>query len=65
MGWITWNRHAITGWIWLGMLIPILLWWRESILLVLINAVYTTFKTDMGAHHALHAEKEAKEVSDG
>lgn len=44
--------------IWLLLLIPTLLWWKESILWVAFMSLYANYKTCIGAHEAHKARKE-------
>ena len=62
--WVKRNNNLITAVFWAGMVVPVLIFrsWQESILLLLLNAIYTTFKTDISAHFA---QKASREVSNG
>lgn len=49
------DRHRWLTWFWIVMVIPTLLWWRDSILWVLIISLYANIETSAGAKEAKKA----------
>lgn len=54
------NRNMICAVVWLLLLIPALIWWKNSVLFVIVASVYANWKTDVSAHHALKARPDAE-----
>lgn len=52
IGWLRKNRHLIMAIMWLCLAIPTIIWWKNSILWVLIMSLYANFEASMAAHHA-------------
>ena len=46
--------------LWAALIIPTLLWWRESILWVSLVSIYANFATHWSAYQAAHAEWKLK-----
>lgn len=44
--------------VWLGISVPGILWWKESILFVIILSLYANIAAEFGAYQAARAEKE-------
>jgi hypothetical protein len=47
-----WDRHQWERWFWVLMIIPTLVWWKESVLWVAMMSLYANWKTADGAHEA-------------
>lgn len=60
MTWLTQNRHLVLALIWVGLMLPTLMWWSESILWVAFMSLYAIVETHLSAHHALRAQKEVE-----
>lgn len=44
--------HRVSAIVWILLLIPALLWWRESLWFVIVASVYANVKSDWGAAEA-------------
>jgi hypothetical protein len=49
--------HLGLAGLWVLLTIPALLWWKESIIFVILLSLYANYETSMGAYHARKAEK--------
>ena len=53
------RRHLILGWVWIVLAVPALLWWKDSVLFVILLSLYANCETSFAAHQAKkRAEKE-------
>ena len=59
--WIKKNHYKVQGFIWVGLGIPTLTLWRDSVLWVAIMSLYANAATAFSGHEAKKAELEAKE----
>lgn len=59
--WLVRNNHRIQGYLWIGLGIPTLLWWKDSILWVALMSLYANAETSFGAHDAQRAKEESKD----
>jgi len=50
--WITRNRHRLFGWAWILLAIPSVLWWKDSIIWVILLSLYANAEASFAAHHA-------------
>lgn len=50
--WLGENRHLVLAIVWACLVIPTLLWWKNSILWVLLLSLYANFEASLAAHHA-------------
>lgn len=58
--------HLFMIFVWAGLSIPGILWWKESILFVIILSLYANIGAEFGAYQAARAEKKNGEGgSDG
>lgn len=55
--------HALMTIIWVMLTIPTLLWWRDSILWVLIMSLWANASTHWGAWQAARAEQAQREAT--
>jgi hypothetical protein len=62
--WIKLNSHLLMGWFWVLMIFPTLIWWSESIMLVLAMSLYANIEASFSAHHAKKSERQ-QEKEDG
>lgn len=64
-------RHLVLAGLWAVLVVPALLWWKESIIFVILLSLYANFEASVAAHHALRRTKddssktETKEDSGG
>lgn len=49
--WLSW-RHLVAGYVWALLLIPSLVWWQQSVLLVIIASLYANSEASFATHHA-------------
>jgi hypothetical protein len=56
--------HLVSIFVWVGLLVPTLLWWKDSILWVAIMSVYAIVISHWGAYQSARAEREAKNNED-
>jgi hypothetical protein len=52
MKWLKDNLHLVLAWVWVVLAIPAILWWKESIIFVILLSLYANFETSMAAHEA-------------
>lgn len=52
--------HLCMSFVWPALVVPALLWWKQSIIFVILVSLYANFATDSGAYRALRAELEAE-----
>ena len=50
VAWLREHRHLLLGWMWVGLLVPTLLWWKESILWVAVMSIYANVEASFAAH---------------
>lgn len=51
--------HLILTWAWMVLIVPTVLWWKESILFIGIVSVYANVVSHWTAYQAARAEKAA------
>jgi hypothetical protein len=56
--WLRWF-HLTSIFVWSGLLVPTVLWWKDSILWVAIMSVYAIVISHWGAYQGARAEREA------
>jgi hypothetical protein len=56
--WLKDNQYAVRAGFWACMAVPTLLFWRDSVALVLMISLATQIDTSLGAHEARKARKE-------
>ena len=49
---------------WLGMALPSVLWWKESILLVILMSLYANTEASFSAYHAVGGQIEQRKQGD-
>lgn len=59
---VAWLRrfHAVATVAWLVLVVPSVLWWRDSILWVIVLSVWANFASHFGAWQAARAEDAAE-----
>jgi len=62
---VRWLRrfHLMMMIVWLGLAVPGILWWKESILFVIILSLYANFAGEFAAYQASRAEEKQDEGS--
>lgn len=51
MNWLKDNKHLAMAWFWMLLALPVLIWWRDSIAVVLIMSLYANIEASFSAHH--------------
>ncbi|WP_280246175.1 hypothetical protein [Nocardia abscessus] len=46
------RRHLILGWLWIVLAVPALLWWKDSVLFVILLSLYANSEASFAAHQA-------------
>lgn len=46
------RRHLILGWVWIVLAVPALLWWKDSVLFVILLSLYANAEASFAAHQA-------------
>lgn len=49
-------RHLVLAGVWAVLVVPALLWWKDSIIFVILLSLYANFESSLAAHHALQGE---------
>ena len=62
LAWLRHNRHLVIAWAWGLLLVPTLLWWKESILWVAVMSVYANIAASAAAHEGRRARQERADV---
>lgn len=56
------NRpHLVATWVMVALVIPTVVWWKDSILWVLLLSLYANVYSSISADQASEAKKEARE----
>jgi hypothetical protein len=58
------HRHLVLGWTWILLVVPGVLWWKESVLFVILLSLYANAESSFAAHHAKMGEQRRKEEND-
>ncbi len=60
---IKWLRrfHLTMMFVWLALAVPGIIWWKESILFVIILSLYANFAGEFSAYQARRAEEKQDE----
>lgn len=56
--WLKENGHLALAWLWLILAIPAVLWWKESVLFVILLSLYANIEASLSAYHAKKNEKQ-------
>lgn len=49
-------RHLFLAGLWAVLVVPALLWWKDSIIFVILLSLYANFEASVAAHHALQGQ---------
>ena len=52
------RRHLILAMAWVVLAIPSLIWWKDSVLFVILLSLYANFEASLAAHNAQQSRKE-------
>lgn len=55
--WIKQNYHLMLANCWLVLAIPAVLWWKDSVMFVILLSLYANWEASMSAHNATKARK--------
>lgn len=58
MKWLKDNQYLIRAWIYIALVLPAVLWWKESILFVILISLGANIDTSLGAHEARKSREE-------
>jgi hypothetical protein len=58
------RRHLILAGFWAVLIVPTVLWWRDSVLWVAFLSLYANIASELAAHHALRAHAHADNALD-
>lgn len=61
MSWLRENHDLVESIIWIVLLIPTVLWWKDAVLWVAIMSIYANQKTALAAWKGQRAKKAAEE----
>ena len=56
--WMRDNRHLLLAYAWVLLAIPAVLWWKESVLFVILLSLYANWEASLSAHNAQKARDE-------
>lgn len=59
--WLSWNRHKVIGYLWIVSALPVYIWFRDSVFVVLLMSIYANAEASFGAQHAKDSERQSKE----
>ncbi|WP_159840195.1 hypothetical protein [Nocardia sp. CY41] len=45
-------RHLALGWLWIVLAVPSVLWWKDSIIWVILLSLYANAESSFAAHQA-------------
>lgn len=63
MHWLKSNQYLVRAIFWMCMILPTILWWRESVLWVAMMSLYANIETALGAHEARKTRKEMQQAA--
>jgi hypothetical protein len=55
--WLSEHRHQWIGWMWIGLAIPALLWWKDSVPFLIAMSLYANIEASFAAHNAKKAQE--------
>ena len=58
------DHHLWEAWFWVALVVPSLLWWKDSILFVILVSLYANYKTAIGAHEGRQARRNTESSDD-
>lgn len=57
-------HHLWEAMLWVALIVPTLLWWKESVLWVALMSLYANYKTAIGAHEGRQARRNTENNGD-
>jgi hypothetical protein len=54
------RRHLILGWLWIVLAVPSVLWWKDSIIWVILLSLYANAESSFAAYNASKNRKEGE-----
>lgn len=57
MTWLKANYHLMLAWVWVLLAVPALIWWKDSVLFVILLSLYANWEASMSAWNAKKAQK--------
>lgn len=55
------NHHLWEAILWASLVVPTLLWWKDSVLWVALMSLYANYKTAIGAHEGRQARRNTED----
>lgn len=56
MRWLLYHRHLLLGWAWILLAVPSVLWWKGSIVWVILLSLYANAEASFAAYNAQKAD---------
>jgi hypothetical protein len=56
--WARDHRHLLLAYLWVVLAIPALLFWKESVLFVILLSLYANWESSLSAHNAQKARED-------
>ena len=56
--------HLVAAVMWVGLAIPSLIWWKDSVLWVILISIYANIVGHLSGYNTARADKEAEESED-
>ncbi|HHC2116559.1 hypothetical protein [Klebsiella pneumoniae] len=56
--------HLVAAVMWVGLAIPSLIWWKDSVLLVILISIYANIVGHLSGYSAARADQAAEESED-
>lgn len=56
MTWLKRNYHLVLALLWIGLAVPSLVWWKDSVMWVIVLSLYANWEASMSAWNAKRAE---------
>lgn len=56
--------HLVAGVMWVGLAIPSLIWWKDSVLWVILISIYANIVGHLSGYSAARADQAAEESED-
>ena len=58
------NHHLVEAWIWVILVIPSFVWWKDNVFWVILISLYANYKTAISAHEGRQARKAVESNGD-
>jgi hypothetical protein len=60
--WVLRHQHTLLAILWVALVPPALLWWKESVLFVILLSLYANYESSMAAREAREERGELEET---